>query len=50
MTIGKKLYINFGIILSMVVVLFIVNLLAVQREHAAKAAACVFAGVSRRHQ
>jgi methyl-accepting chemotaxis protein len=39
MTIGKKLYMNFGIILSMVVVLFFVNLLAVQREHAAKAAA-----------
>jgi methyl-accepting chemotaxis protein len=39
MTIGRKLYVNFGIILSMVVVLFLVNLLAVQREHAAKAAA-----------
>ncbi len=39
MTIGKKLYLNFGIILSMVVVLFLVNILAVQREHAAKAAA-----------
>jgi methyl-accepting chemotaxis protein len=39
MTIGKKLYVNFGIILSMVVVLFLVNLLAVQREHAAKDAA-----------
>jgi len=39
MTIGKKLYLNFGIILSMVVVLFLVNLLAVQREHTAKAAA-----------
>src|SRR6266436_3218249 len=39
MTISKKLYVNFGIILSMVVVLFLVNLLAVQREHAAKAAA-----------
>jgi len=39
MTIGKKLYMNFGIILSMVVVLFLVNWLAVQREHAAKAAA-----------
>ncbi|MFZ0771704.1 MAG: methyl-accepting chemotaxis protein [Candidatus Sulfotelmatobacter sp.] len=39
MTIGKKLYKNFGIILGMVVVMFIVNLLAVQREHAAKAAA-----------
>jgi len=39
MTIGKRLYKNFGIILSMVVVLFIVNLVAVQREHAAKDAA-----------
>src|SRR6202167_1501339 len=39
MTIGKKLYKNFGIILSMVVVLFIVNLVAVQREHTAKDAA-----------
>src|SRR5579864_3769457 len=39
MTIGKKLYKNFAFILSMVVVLLIVNLLAVQREHAAKAAA-----------
>src|SRR6202034_2318813 len=39
MTIGKKLYLNFGIILSMVVVLFLVNMLAVQREHDAKAAA-----------
>jgi methyl-accepting chemotaxis protein len=36
MTIGKKLYTNFGIILSMVVVLFLVNWSAVQREHAAK--------------
>ncbi len=39
MTIGKKLYMNFGIILSMVVVLFLVNLLAVLREHTTKAAA-----------
>jgi methyl-accepting chemotaxis protein len=39
MTISKKLYKNFGIILSMAVVLFIVNLVAVQREHAAKDAA-----------
>ncbi len=39
MTIGKKLYFNFGIILTMVVVLFLVNWMAVQREHAAKAAA-----------
>ena len=36
MTIGKKLYKNFSIILSMVAVLFIVNMLAVHREHAAK--------------
>ncbi|HEY6337720.1 MAG TPA: methyl-accepting chemotaxis protein [Candidatus Sulfotelmatobacter sp.] len=42
MTIGKKLYMNFGIILTMVVVLFLVNLLAVQREHAAKATAKAF--------
>ncbi|MGC1654490.1 MAG: methyl-accepting chemotaxis protein [Candidatus Sulfotelmatobacter sp.] len=41
MTIGKRLYKNFGIILSMVVVLFIVNLAAVLREHAAKDAAKV---------
>src|SRR5277367_4541691 len=39
MSIGKKLYVNFGIILSMVVVLFGVNWFAVQREHAAKDAA-----------
>src|SRR5271170_4492404 len=39
MTIGKKLYLNFGIILCMVVVLCLVNLLAVRREHDAKAAA-----------
>jgi methyl-accepting chemotaxis protein len=39
MTIGKKLYMNFGVILAMVVVLFIVNWSAVQREHAAKDAA-----------
>jgi methyl-accepting chemotaxis protein len=39
MTIGKKLYMNFGIILTMVVLLFLVNYSAVQREHSAKAAA-----------
>ncbi len=39
MTIGKRLYMNFGIVLAMVVVLFLVNLAAVQREHATKAAA-----------
>src|SRR5215470_2682570 len=36
MTIGKKLYVNFGIILTTVIVLFLVNWSAVQREHAAK--------------
>src|ERR1700691_2259229 len=39
MTIGKKIYVNFGVSLAMVVVLFLVNLVAVQREHSAKAAA-----------
>ncbi len=39
MTIGKKLYISFGAVLAMVLVLFLVNYLAVQREHSAKAAA-----------
>ena len=39
MTIGKKLYVNFGAVLAMVVVLFAVNLVAVYREHSAKAAA-----------
>ncbi|HEY3972098.1 MAG TPA: methyl-accepting chemotaxis protein [Candidatus Sulfotelmatobacter sp.] len=39
MTIGKKLYMNFGIILTMVLVLFLVNWSAVRREHAAKALA-----------
>jgi methyl-accepting chemotaxis protein len=39
MTIGKKLYVNFGIILTMVLVLFLVNWLAVQRAVTAKRAA-----------
>jgi methyl-accepting chemotaxis protein len=39
MTIGKKLYTNFGIILAMVVVLFLVNWSAVLRERAANSAA-----------
>ena len=39
MTLRKKLYMNFGAVLAMVVVLFLVNLVAVQREHSAKAAA-----------
>jgi methyl-accepting chemotaxis protein len=36
MTIGKKLYVNFGIILTTVLILFLVNWTAVRREHAAK--------------
>ena len=39
MTIGKKLYMNFGIILTMVLILFLVNWFAVQREHSAKKSA-----------
>ena len=39
MTIGKKLYLAFGAVLAMVVVLFAVNLWSVHREHSAKAAA-----------
>ena len=39
MTIDKKLYLNFGAVLAMVVVLFLFNYFAVQREHNAKAAA-----------
>src|SRR5208283_5905363 len=39
MTIGKRLYFNFGVILAMVLVLFLVNWSAVQREHDAKKAA-----------
>ena len=39
MTIGKKLYLNFGIILTTVLLLLAVNLLAMWREHETKAAA-----------
>ena len=39
MTIGKKLYVSFGIILATVVFLFVVNWYAVHREHDAKSAA-----------
>ena len=39
MTIGKKLYLNFGAVLAMVMVLFLVTFFAVQREHSAKSAA-----------
>src|SRR5262250_1040982 len=39
MSIQKKLYFNFGIILSMVLFLLAVNLVAVYREHGTKAAA-----------
>ncbi len=38
MSIGKKLYLSFGAVLLMVIVLFLVNIVAVQREHSAKAA------------
>src|ERR1700739_1325455 len=38
MNIGKKLYVNFGIVLTMVLVLLVVNLIAVRREHETKAA------------
>ena len=39
MSIGKKLYWSFGIILGTVLVLLAINLVAVQREHETKAAA-----------
>jgi len=39
MTLGKKLYLSFGGVLLGVVFLFIVNWMAVQREHEAKKAA-----------
>jgi methyl-accepting chemotaxis protein len=39
MTIGRKLYWNFGAILLMVVVLFLVNIVAMYRERGTKAAA-----------
>ena len=39
MSISKRLYMNFGAVLAMVIVLFLVNLIAVQREHSAKQAA-----------
>ena len=39
MTIGKKLYLSFGAVLAMVLLLFLVNWFAVSREHSAKAAA-----------
>ena len=39
MTISRKLYGSFGAVLLMVVILFLVNLWAVYREHNAKAAA-----------
>jgi methyl-accepting chemotaxis protein len=38
MTIGKKLYLNFGLILALVVMLCLVNILAVEREHFTRAA------------
>ncbi len=38
MPIGKRLYLSFGAVLAMVIVLFLINIMAVQREHSAKAA------------
>ena len=38
MTISRRLYLNFGAILAVVIVLFLVNMAAVQREHATRAA------------
>jgi methyl-accepting chemotaxis protein len=46
MKIGKKLYVNFGAVLAMVLVLFLVNLIAVRREHSAKAAASQALGLA----
>ena len=39
MTIEKKLYINFGVILGTVLLLFVINIYGVHREHTAKDAA-----------
>ncbi|HYH00527.1 MAG TPA: methyl-accepting chemotaxis protein [Terriglobales bacterium] len=36
MTISKKLYLNFGFILGIVILLFLVNIFAIQREHSAR--------------
>src|SRR5512146_2311533 len=36
MTIARKLYLNFGLILGIVVILFLVNIFAIQREHSAR--------------
>src|SRR5690349_5537670 len=38
MKISRKLYLNFGLILALVVLLCLVNVIAVQREHAARSA------------
>ena len=38
MTIGKKLYLGFGAILAIMLVLFIVNVFTVRREYSARAA------------
>ncbi len=38
MSIRKKLYVNFGLILTLVLVLFAANMIAVQREHTGRAA------------
>src|SRR5690242_11293041 len=55
MKISWKLYINFGLILALVILLCIVNLAAVHREHQARAASVRAAQIARsgeavRHQ
>ena len=49
MSIGKKLYMNFGAVLAMVVVLLLVNMAVVRREHLAKAGGGEFPCHARGH-
>ena len=37
MSLGKKLYLNFGLLLALVLAMFVINIVAVQREHVARA-------------
>ena len=36
MTIGKKLYLGFGAILAIMLVLFVINIITVRREYSAQ--------------
>ena len=47
MKISKKLYLNFGLVLALVVMLCVVNLIAVQREHESRAASARAAQAAR---